>query len=54
MSLNVFTSLFLSSYKGQKKNKRTGIYLLTFLPEFATVYLSGGSHDKAKKQLCFP
>jgi hypothetical protein len=27
---------------------------LTFLPEFATFYLSGGSHDKAKKQLCFP
>jgi hypothetical protein len=43
--------------KGQAfiyRNKRTGIYLLTFLPEFATVYLSGGSHDKAKKQLCFP
>jgi hypothetical protein len=39
------------------KNKRTGIYLgiylLTFLPEFATVYLSGGSHDQAKKQFCF-
>ena len=40
--------------KSLERNKRTGIYFLTLLPEYVIVYVLGGSHDQTKKQLCFP